>query len=239
MSTFVITMAGLSSRFFKEGYTRPKYQLQVFDESMFAWAVKSFNKYFSDDFFLFVVRDIFDTPSFVRQECGRLGIKNYHICVLDRETLGQAETAYIGLQTIPKNHHDEIVIFNIDSQRKNYVKPDWLSLCDGYLELFVAEGEHWSFAKLNEKNGVLETAEKKRISNLASDGLYYFKNLDIFSEAYLYHLEHQLFEKGELYVAPLYNRLIALGYDIRGYVVSDDSIAFCGTPEEFHQLTLK
>lgn len=43
---FIIPMAGLSSRFFKAGYNKPKYQLMLGKETVFSWAVKSFEKYF-------------------------------------------------------------------------------------------------------------------------------------------------------------------------------------------------
>ena len=53
---FIIPMAGLSSRFFKAGYTKPKYQLDLNGESIFAWSVKSFVQYFKSDKFIFHLR---------------------------------------------------------------------------------------------------------------------------------------------------------------------------------------
>ena len=46
-------MAGLSSRFFKAGYTKPKYQLDLNGETVFSWSVRSFERYFKTDKFCF------------------------------------------------------------------------------------------------------------------------------------------------------------------------------------------
>jgi hypothetical protein len=37
-------------------------------------------------------------------------------------------------------------------------------------------------------------------------------------------------------VAPLYNRLIAAGGDIRYHLIAETEVAFCGTPEQYVEL---
>ena len=66
---FLITMAGLSSRFFKAGYTQPKYKLKIHNESVFSLATKSFLNYFKTDLFVFVIRDIYETEQFISEVC--------------------------------------------------------------------------------------------------------------------------------------------------------------------------
>lgn len=234
---FLITMAGMSSRFFKAGYTLPKYMLTINGESVFALASKSFSKYFKSDLFVFVIRDIYNTHEFVEHEIEKLGITNYEIIVLDNETRGQAETAYIALKKIETN--EEVIIFNIDTFRYNYVKPTFANECDGYLEVFSAEGDHWSFIEASPEGKVLRTTEKDRISDLCSDGLYHFKNKDIFTNTFENTIKNNELVRGEYYVAPLYNRLIQAGLDIRYETITLDQIDFCGTPEEYESLVKK
>lgn len=233
MSIFVIPMAGLSSRFFQAGYTVPKYQLPIGSQTMFDWSVSSFERYFHTDTFLFIVRDIYDSASFVENRCRHLGIKHFIVHTLDGETQGQAETVFLGLERYFKDSNEEIIIFNIDSQRCLYEKPEWIAEVDGYMELFLGEGDHWSFAKLDENNRVLSSAEKKRISPFCSNGLYYFKNFNTFKEAYDDAITHQKMEKGELYIAPLYNYLVASDYVIMGDIIDSGLIKFSGTPSEY------
>ncbi len=80
---FVIPMAGLSSRFFKAGFSLPKYQLLANDKTLFAHALESFAHYFDSDHFLFIVRSEYDTPAFVRAEAKALGIQSFDIQVLE------------------------------------------------------------------------------------------------------------------------------------------------------------
>ena len=118
----IIPMAGLSSRFFKAGYDLPKYQLNLPNgQNVFEWSICSFEQYFSTDKFVFIVRDIFDTPNFVRNYIEKLGIKNYKIIILDHETRGQAETVALGLKHLSnEEQQSECYIFNIDSQRVKF-----------------------------------------------------------------------------------------------------------------------
>lgn len=236
MSLFVIPMAGLSSRFFKAGFTVPKYMLPLDGQSMFEWSVSSFKQYFETDHFLFILRDVYDTPTFVRQQIEQMGILHYQLVILTNETRGQADTVWLGLQQ--STYQDDLIIFNIDSRRHEYTKPVWLAECDGYLEVFKGEGDHWSFAQpINEHSmRVRRTTEKERISDLCSDGLYHFKSRCLFDQAFEDAVKHNKLIRGELYIAPLYNFLIEADLDIRFDCIHPSQIDFCGTPSEYQIL---
>lgn len=229
----VIPMAGLSSRFFKSGYTLPKYQLDLHGQTVFAWAVSSFRDYFATDKFVFIYRDIFDTKEFIEREINKLGIKDFELICLSEETLGQADTVYQGISNI---EDEELFIFNIDSKLCHFTKPDFIDDCDGYLEVFEGQGDHWSFVDANSDGLVIKTTEKERISELCSDGLYYFKSSIQFKQVVEKAMSEKYFVKNELYVAPLYNLLIQEGRVIRYQLVSQNDILFCGTPDEYHIL---
>lgn len=49
---------------------------------------------------------------------------------------------------------------------------------------FLRGGKHWSFILPDQNGNVSRTTEKIRISNLCSDGLYYFKDKYIFESAF-------------------------------------------------------
>lgn len=233
---FIIPLAGLSSRFFQAGYSLPKYQLMLEDVTVFSWAVSSFKKYFSTDHFLFICRTDYQTEAFIHNEIQKLGIKSYEIVVLDYNTLGQADTVYLGLQR-STHLEEELYIFNIDSKRHNFIKPNWVQDVDGYLEVFKGEGNHWSFIEpLENSNHVIRTTEKNRISEYCSDGLYYFKSSKIYCDLVEYAIKNKQFIKNELYIAPLYNNLIQEKYIIVYDLISPNEISFCGTPNEYELL---
>ena len=236
---FVISMAGMSSRFFAAGYTEPKYALRAFGEPLFAHSLRSFAHYFADTPFLFVTLDQFDAAGFVREQCTRLGIADARVVVLDEPTRGQAETVYLGLERSGVRPQP-ITIFNIDTAEPGFRHPDFADECDGYLDVFVGSGENWSFAKPAGpgSNRVVETAEKRAISNLCSTGLYHFASSEDFRAACRSQLEAGTagLTRGELYVAPLYNALIRQGKDIRYRIIERDDLIFFGTPAEYDAL---
>jgi len=230
-------MAGLSSRFAKLGYQLPKYALYLQGVTMFEWAVRSFERYFDCEHFLFVIRPDNFAQSFVENAVQKLGIRNYEVFRLEHDTRGQAETAYLALQS----HADDfpITVFNIDTIRYDYQKPQFLSECDGYLEVFRGEGEHWSFVEPGLDATVLRTTEKDRISDLCSDGLYYFRSQQQFRKIFEQAMAGNEQVKGEFYIAPLYNRLIEAGGRVKYEVVGPEQIDFCGTPDEYEALLKK
>lgn len=220
-------MAGLSSRFFNEGYTKPKYMLQAHGRTLFEWSISSFDDYKSEEKFVFICRDVFETPRFIEESLGRLGVSNFEIIVLNHETKGQADTVNIALERV-RCASSGIYIFNIDTYRKKFQKLNCNE--DGYLEVFLGEGDHWSFVLPSENNRVIRTTEKQRVSTYCSNGLYYFKNKKLFQNAYQEMIEEIHTEQ---YIAPMYNYLIKAGLDIRYYLIDVDMHEFIGTPKEY------
>lgn len=233
--TIIIPMAGLSSRFSKAGYTLPKYMLYAREKSLFNLAISSFEILFKTCKFVFVVRDVYDTSLFVKEESQLLGISDYEVVITD-PTRGQAETVLKGIEGARIPAEESILIFNIDTFRPGFTFPTELEIWDGYLECFVGDGDNWSYAKTEDgtaSSRVIETAEKKAISNFCSTGIYYFKRSVDFVNAYYENEKTPLNGVKELYVAPLYNLLIRDGKKIHVDVIPRNSVIFCGVPEEY------
>lgn len=231
---FIIPMVGKSSRFFNDGYALPKHQLELGEHTVFYYALKSFEKYFSTDFFVFVVMDEHGNIEFIENQANALGIKNYEIKVLNIRTEGQAETVAKGIEGFDES--TPIYIFNIDSFRLDFTKASFSEKCDGYLEVFQANGEHWSFVEPGEDNKVVLTTEKNRVSDLCSNGLYYFKNISLFLETFKVSQDEGARVKGEFYVAPLYNYMIKKGMLVKYNLIPSEKMIFCGTPNEYESV---
>lgn len=243
----VIPMAGRSRRFAEAGYTVPKHRLMLHGRTVFAHALSSFESLFSSEQFLMVHRAQSGEEAFIRAEADRLGLpaRNTACVGLEAPTRGQAETVALGLRAIGAGRDAPLTIFNIDTFRTGLAPPVDFDArgVDGYLEVFHGEGEHWSFARPARSpappRAVAEVAEKRRISDLCSTGLYYFARtgrfLDLFEQVETEPPEH--LQGGEFYVAPLYNEAIKAGDDIRYSLVERDAVWFCGTPHEYEALT--
>lgn len=237
----IIPMAGNSRRFFEAGFTRPKYELPLFGESLFCLTVRSFEKYFETERFVFVCRSDWEGESFVKTECEKMGIRNFEVVSLSTVTGGQAETVLLGMDKAGFDDAEGLIIFNIDTIRTGWEFPAGLDLSDGYLEVFHGDGDNWSFVKpaASFSRRVVLTTEKERVSDLCSSGLYYFARAGDFAKVCREALaDIDGFKKRwrELYVAPLYNQLIAAGKTITYHVVPAAEIGFSGTPAEYEEL---
>lgn len=237
----VIPMAGQSRRFLEAGYARPKYELPLQGESLFAWCVRSFERYFGSERFVFIVRAGIGAEAFVAAECERLGIADVRTVALQQPTRGQAETVLLGLQATGGTGNESMLVFNIDTIRPGYVFPVSAVGADGYLDVVRAPGDHWSFVRpaSSFEQRVAQTTEKRRVSELCCTGLYHFARTADFvdaCEAALGDLDGYLERWGELYIAPLYNTLIDAGKRIVYDEAPASRVHFAGTPAEYGAL---
>ncbi len=232
----VIAMGGLSRRFQVAGYENPKYMLPLWGSTCFDYAIGSFRSCFETEPFVFVARTVADTPEFVRARTAALGIRDVRIVPLDAVTAGQAETVEIGLDAVGADAETPVTIFNIDTFRPGFRHPE-IPTGDGYLEVFRGSGDNWSFVDPAEEGDrtVRRTTEKEPVSDLCCTGLYTFRRADDFREALAIDRRSQR-RLPELYVAPIYNHLIARGADIRYVEIPRDEVIFCGVPAEYEEL---
>lgn len=232
-------MAGESSRFFKHGYNLPKYKLKLSNVTLLENILMGFSIYFKNDTFMFGLNPKFNDFMFVKSICKKLGIKKFIIIELDTITRGQADTVNIMLNS-SKNFDDneEIHIFNIDTIHLNFKKQSLKQIkSEGYLELFIGEGNQWSFAELDANDHkVIRVTEKKRISDYCSNGLYCFSSIMLFK--YYFNIYEKFTDK-ELYIAPMYNLLIKDNLTIKGVILKKKNFIFCGTPQEYKMIKQK
>lgn len=139
-------------------------------------------------------------------------------------TTGQAETASIALGHRPEASQ-AVLIGNCDTLVEGDW-PDFSKFRDGALGLFNSTLPNLSYARLNADGEVVQTAEKKVISNLASSGLYFFSRAADFEDA----LDSARLFPEEQFIAPLYNTLIARGMSISYWM--HETVTPLGTESE-------
>ena len=231
-------MAGRSERFRQQGYRIDKYRLPIGGLTIFEHAVLSFKSYFEENIFLFIHADKNNTKSFIQEKCQSMGLKKIRIISLNDNTLGQADTVYKGLKLDKTSQTQAITIFNIDTFRPNFIFPKNIDLkkVDGYLEVFEGTGPNWSYVRplIEGDQLVAETAEKEIISNLCCTGLYYFRQVKLFKNAFEKYIKDESIE--EYYVAPLYNYLISDGLSVHYHKIPQTEVCFSGTPEEYKNI---
>ena len=181
---------------------------------------------------MFVVRAVDQARDFIIAECARLGIIDPAVVELDAPTDGQATTALLAALVVA-DRTAPLLIYNIDTFVHPSALPAEAVRGDGWIPCFKAPGEHWSFARVDGGGRVDLVREKLRISDDATIGLYGFSSFDLYEQAYLrYYSVAEHVEKGERYVAPLYNELIARGLPVYTHDVPLGAVVPLGVPAD-------
>ncbi len=227
----VIPMAGRGQRFVDAGFTAPKPLIDVGGRPMYSWAVDSLPLELATRLIFVCLREHLESLELERDIRARYGRHTVEIRALDDVTEGQACTVLLACEAIDESL--PLLVYNADTMCRPGLERTLTSLppsVDGLIGVFEAVGDHWSFARADADGRVLETAEKVRISSLATTGLYFFSR----GRDFVLHARRMIAGNervnSEFFVAPVYNRMIASGADIR--VVHAMDVHVLGTPNE-------
>jgi dTDP-glucose pyrophosphorylase len=227
----VIPMAGRGSRFAAQGITVPKPLIDVRGRPMYAWAVDSLPLDLATRLIFVVLREHLVDRGLERDIRSRYGRLDPVVVPLDAVTAGQASTVLCVEALV--DSEEPLLIFNADTycrpelgERLATLPPD----AGGVVSVFKAPGEKWSFARVDGKGRVLETAEKHRISEWAMTGLYHFAQGRLFVRHAKAMIAADERVNGEFYVAPVYNRILAEGWAV--YAEEASEVWVLGTPED-------
>ena len=226
----VLPIAGKGSRFKEVGYTDSKPFININGKPMVQQVIENLNINF-DVKFKFII--ICLEEDYERYDFGRfedwIGHGFYDVIVLDEMTEGAAQTVLCSKDLI--DNDISLLVFNSDQMIDYNPKEtfDRFKNHDGGIPCFYGEGTDWSYAKIDDREFVIEVAEKKQISNNATAGYYYWSKGSDYVKYAEQMIEENSRTNGEFYVAPVYNWAIRDGKKIVISMV--DEIYELGTPE--------
>jgi RpiB/LacA/LacB family sugar-phosphate isomerase len=226
----LVPMAGLGSRFIKEGFKVPKQLINIKDKHLIDISLDCLD--YEGCNLIFVVRDEtvynYHMDDLLRKKFG----DDIKVVVLDKLTDGSVCSCLYAEEYI--DNDAPLIIHTLDIEFRPVFNPHIMNDLDGdgLLLTFKSNSANYSYAKVNENGFVTETAEKKAISNDACVGIYGFKKGSDFCKYAREMIERDLRTKNEFYISPLYNLLIEDGKKIRTEPV--DKMHVFGTPDEFH-----
>lgn len=226
----LIPMAGAGSRFAKAGYTFPKPLIEVRNKPMIQVVVENLNVKAN---FIYIVQKE-HSKKYNLQVLLNLITPNCKVIEIDGITEGAACTTLLAKEHI--NNNAPLLIANSDQfiewNSSEFFYKMLETNVDGGILTFESTHPKWSFAKIDENGFVTEVAEKKPISNLATVGIYYWKN----GKEYV-HFAEQMIEQnirvnGEFYVCPVYNEAIKSNKKISTFNIK--KMWGIGTPEDLN-----
>lgn len=229
----VIPMAGRGSRFAKAGFDLPKPLIDVRGQPMIRRVIANLAPKVEHRFIFLVLHE--HLHGFGLEEKLRTWAGPQSIIVPVKEfTEGAACTVLLGERHL--SAHNDLMIANsdqfIDASLQDYIKWSRMPAYDGTIMVFEAQDEKWSFAKLGPTGDVVEVAEKKRISNLATVGIYYFRRGSDFVQAARKMIGKNIRVNNEFYVCPVYNEMIASRQRIVTWKINQGAMHGVGTPED-------
>jgi dTDP-glucose pyrophosphorylase len=224
----LIPMAGAGSRFEAAGYTFPKPLIEVGGKPMIQVIVDNLN--IKANFIFIVQKSHFD--KFNLGHLLNLISPGCKIVQIEGVTEGAACTTLLAREHFDNDsplliaNSDQFVEWNSGETIYSF-ESEGLS---GGIVTFESNHPKWSYAKLGKDGYVLEVAEKRPISNIATVGIYYWRNGSDYVKFANQMIQKNIRTNGEFYVCPVFNEAISAGHKFR--IKNIERMWGLGTPED-------
>lgn len=180
----IIPIAGTSELFEKAGYIYPKPLIEINGKPMIELVLDNLLTIDMQKKFTFIIREE-DILNFHLDNTLRLLVPDCNVVTIKKPTQGALCSVLMSIDNIDSSdsllllNGDQLIDADIDKVVQHFIKED----ADAGLLTFSSVHPRWSFARTDEDNRVVETAEKNPISKNAIAGFYYFSNAAAFIEA--------------------------------------------------------
>lgn len=233
MLNTVVLMAGRGTRFSDLNPSRPKPLVHLHGRPLVQWVVENLRST-SPQKYIFVCQSAHVKEFKLKSVFESFGIE-FEIAEINEVTQGAACSALFAGDYITEG---EIVFANSD-QYMDFSMDKFIEDCntrklDGSLVTMRASGSKWSYIKAGPDNLVLEVKEKVAISDIATTGVYYYRNWDLFQTAAEEMISRNDSYNNEFYLAPVYNYLLST-HKVSHYLIGENEkeMVGLGTKEDF------
>lgn len=219
----LIPIAGLNKDNINNQYIKGLYEIEK--KIVIQHICESLNKIENSKFIFVLKKD--DVKNFHLDDTLRLLYPDVKIIVSEGTTQGSACSCLLAIEEIDSD--EPLLISGVDQ----IITRDWKEIIDefqikdydGAVICFDSVHPKWSYVKVDENGYVVEAAEKRPISRLATTGQYYFKKGSDFVKAAESMILKGASVEGQYYVCPSFNELILKQKKI-GHIEIDKSEYF-------------
>ena len=224
----IIPMAGRGQRWIDAGYTFPKPLIEIKNKPMIELVLENIN--INGNYIFICLKEHIEKFSLdtvlknLKPDC--------KIISIDKVTEGAAATILESKSLI--NNDEPVIIANcdqwIDWSSSRFIDFINKKNPEGALVTYTSTHPRNSFVKINEENQVVESAEKKPISNIANAGIFYVKSGKNMIEAIEKMINQEIRTNNEFFLSTAFNEFNFEKSKIMTYHV--DELKSMGTPEE-------
>ena len=227
----IIPMAGSDELFRRHGFHFAKPVIEIDRRPLVEHAFDCLSS-IPEASFTFVVRKEDDLRFHLRDVLQLLD-PNVTVLRAEGETAGAGCTALLAIEHI--DPEDELIITNADQ----IVNIDFSMMLEDFRSrdldagtiVFDSVHPRWSFVKTDDAGLVIEAAEKRPISRLATAGVYYFRRGKDFVSAMQAMIRKGASVNGGYFVCPAFNELILAQKRIGVYPIERDLYISLATPQ--------
>lgn len=237
----LILMAGSDEAFREAGYAYPKNLIEINGKPLVERVIHSFDGLAAQGArFLFLIRQS-EIQKHHTASVVRLLVPNAEVISIPGDTAGAACTALWAIDKINNDtpllitNGDQILEVDYTHALSDFQRPD----VDGGALVFEAVHPRWSYVKIDSSGYVIEAAEKRPISRLATAGTYFFKRGSDFVQAARRMILKDAHVDGVFYVCPAFNEMILDQSRIITHSISQESYFQFKTPrglQEYERL---
>jgi dTDP-glucose pyrophosphorylase len=217
---FLIPMAGESQYFPEKEYPFPRPLIEINGKTIIELVVGNFSKFAEDINMIFVINKN-DCRNFHLDNTINVLTKNKgRVVILDGETKGALCSALMAIAHVDSSR--PLVIANADQIFEDSIVDlvSNFSNADAGVLTFESVHPRWSYVRTDRDSNVIESSEKKPISNQAIAGLYYFKNPNDFFKSATNVIRKESNINGKYYISSALNELILDGKTIKSKIIN-------------------
>jgi dTDP-glucose pyrophosphorylase len=231
----LIPMAGGEEGFKEKGYPYCKSLIEVQGKPLLEHVWENLQPMEADKY-VFVIRKE-DAQRHRLADVIRLMDPQAVVIQTENPTKGAACTALLAVEHIQPER--ELVVTNGDQ----IFTEDLGSIVQGFRNrkldastiVFDSIHPRWSFVRLSKEGLVVEAAEKRPISRLATAGFYYFRRGSQFVQAAMEMIRKDAHVNGQFYVCPTFNELILHHARIGVHRIAREAYLSLATPQGVEQ----
>lgn len=203
----LVLMAGAAKDYEEKGYSYPKYLIEVQNKPIIQRIIESMENV--GDKITCIIRKE-DQEKYFLGDTLKILCPKCKVIEVVGDTKGAVCTGLFAIDEI--NNDEELLILNGDQLIKTdialAIKDFRARNLDGGIIVFNAVHPKYSSVMLDENNLVIQTSEKRPISNIASTGCCYYKKGSDFVGAGFSVIEKDVNTQGKYYISSTFNEMI-------------------------------
>jgi len=235
MINVVVPLAGPNQFFDDAQYPYPKPLIEIAGKTMIELFIENLKNISQEIHFIFIINETDCKKYHIDNVLNILTDCKCELIKLAKETKGAACSVLMAIETI--NNEKPLIIANADQ----YLEIDFdhalntFESADAGVLTFKSVHPRWSYVKLNELEHIVETAEKKPLSNHAIAGFYYFQKGQHFVEGAMEMIKKDAAVNGVFYISPVLNELVLKNKKLLTYPIETGQFHTFYTPQKIEE----